>query len=78
MSGLWDQSFGITGDLMQINDIDFDPLEGLLVGAKTERAEMERIVHTYFDENEIVMVGTSADDFVDAIVGAANESGECH
>ena len=67
---------GITGDFMQINDIDFDPLDGLLVGAKTERAE-ERIVHAYFDENEIVMVGASADDFVDAILGAANESGEC-
>jgi len=68
---------GITGDFMQINDIDFDPLDGLLVGAKTERAEIKRIVHAYFDENEIVMVGASADDFVDAILGAANESGEC-
>jgi lipoate-protein ligase A len=67
---------GITGDFMQINDIDFDPLEGLLVGAKTERDEIKRIVHAYFDENEIVMVGASADDFVDAIVGAANESGQ--
>ncbi|MCD6208531.1 MAG: hypothetical protein J7J06_11225 [Methanosarcinales archaeon] len=65
---------GITGDFMQINDIDFDPLEGLLIGAKTERAEIKRIVHAYFDENEIVMVGASADDFVDAILGAANES----
>jgi len=58
---------------MQINDIDFDPLEGLLVGAKTEREDIERIVHTYFDENDIRMVGASADDFVDAIVGAVNE-----
>jgi lipoate-protein ligase A len=69
---------GITGDFMQINDIDFDPLEGLLVGAKTERDEIKRIVHAYFDENKIEMVGASADDFVDAIVGAANESGECY
>jgi len=64
---------GITGDFMQINDIDFDPLEGLLVGAKTEREDVERIVYTYFDENDIRMVGASADDFVDAIVGAVNE-----
>jgi len=64
---------GITGDFMQINDIDFDPLEGLLVGAKTEREDIERIVYTYFDENDIRMVGASADDFVDAIVGAVNE-----
>ena len=60
---------------MQINDINLDPPEGLLVGVKTERAEVERIVHAYFDENKIVMVGASADDFVDAILGAANESG---
>ena len=60
---------------MQINDIDFDPLERLLVGAKTERDDIERIVHAYFDENEIVMVGASVADFVDAILGAANESG---
>ncbi|MEA3281078.1 MAG: lipoate protein ligase C-terminal domain-containing protein [Euryarchaeota archaeon] len=65
---------GITGDFMQINDIDFDPLEGLLVGAKTERAEIGLIVHAYFDENKIEMVGANADDFVDAIVEAANES----
>jgi len=64
---------GITGDFMQINDIDFDPLEGLLVGAKTDREDIERIVYTYFDENDIRMVGASADDFVDAIVGAVNE-----
>ena len=43
------------------------------VKSKTEREDIERIVHTYFDENDIQMVGASADDFVDAIVGAVNE-----
>jgi len=53
-TGLMDA--GISGDFMQINDIDFDPLEGLLVGSKTDREDIERIVHTYFNENDIQMV----------------------
>ncbi|MCK5216220.1 MAG: hypothetical protein KAJ93_00425, partial [Methanosarcinales archaeon] len=61
---------------MQINDIDFDSLESLLIGSKTKRVDIEKIVYTYFKENGIQMVGASADDFVDAIVGAVNESGQ--
>jgi|LGVF01.1.fsa_nt_gb lipoate-protein ligase A len=67
---------GITGDFMQINDIDFDSLERLLIGSTVDREDIERIVYAYFKENEIQMVGASADDFVDAIVGAVNEFGE--
>jgi lipoate-protein ligase A len=69
-------SAGITGDFMQINDIDFDSLESLLIGSKTKRVDIEKIVYAYFKENGIQMVGASADDFVDAIVGAVNESGQ--
>ena len=69
-------SAGITGDFMQINDIDFDSLERLLIRSKTRRTNIEKIVYTYFKENEIQMIGGSAGDFVDAIVGAVNESGQ--
>lgn len=67
------RAVGITGDFMQISDIDFIGLEKALVGVEAERGAVEQTVNDYFSENNVQLIGATADDFIEAILGAVEE-----
>jgi len=67
------RAVGITGDFMQINDIDFTGLEKALAGVSAGREAVEQTVNDYFSENNVQLIGATADDFIEAILGAIEE-----
>ncbi|MBU4266017.1 MAG: hypothetical protein KKE96_02175 [Candidatus Altiarchaeota archaeon] len=67
------RAIGITGDFMQVNDIDFTGLEKALSGVNAERGAIEETVNKYFSENGVQLIGATADDFIEAILGAVEE-----
>ena len=67
------RAIGITGDFMQVNDIDFTGLEKALSGVSAGRGAVEQTVNDYFSENGVQLIGATADDFIEAILGAVEE-----
>jgi len=67
------RAVGITGDFMQLNDVDFTGLEKALAGVSAERGAVEQTVNKYFSENNVQLIGATANDFVEAILGGVEE-----
>jgi len=67
------RAIGITGDFMQLNDVDFTGLEKALSGIFAERESVEKAVKDYFSENNVQLIGATANDFIEAILGGVEE-----
>ncbi|MBU7018167.1 MAG: hypothetical protein HXS44_11715 [Theionarchaea archaeon] len=61
---------GISGDFMQIDDFDLEDLTHELFGLPAQRESVKKAITTFFDEKNITLLGTTPEDFVDAIMGA--------
>ncbi len=61
---------GISGDFMQIDDVDIQELTTVLFGLPAERKYIEKAVSEFFKEQNCTLLGTTPQDFTEAIMGA--------